>query len=316
MLDFVLGLALAALLLRGWSRGLVRELLALAGLVLGTWFAFALSPLFGDFLTQSFGVTPEIARIGGGLLLFALFGTALTIGAFFLTKVMSLAGLTTLNRIGGAAVAIGWGIALMLVLINVARVLPLSPSLESRLEESVVVKTIAGPTALPQRLFYGLAADTALAALAEIQGLFGTSRVVPQGAEVITIPPASGDEIRQVRDEAEMVLTEINRARAGQGQGALAASEGLAELAEDRAIRSYTSGRLGRDLDCLPEATALGNSMAACTDVVALASTTLSALDGMLAGGESEILGASHDRAGVAVVDGPTGRLVVVVLGR
>jgi uncharacterized membrane protein required for colicin V production len=316
MLDFVLGLALAALLVRGWSRGLIRELLALAGLVLGTWLAFALSPLLGDFLTKSFGVTPEIARIGGGLLLFALFGAALTIGAALLTKAMALAGLTTLNRIGGSAVAIGWGIALMVVLINIVRVLPLSPSVESRLEESVVVETIAGPTALPQRVFYRLAADTALAALAQIQGLFGASRVVPEGEEVIPLPPASPDEIRQVRDEAEMVLEEINRVRAGEGHGALVASGGLTDLAEDVALQSYTSGRIGRDLDCVPEATGHGLSLAACTNVVALASTSLSALDGMLAGDEPEILASSHDRAGAAVVDGPTGRLVVVVLGR
>ena len=52
MLDFVLGLFLAALLVRGWVRGLVRELLDLVGLVVGLWIAFKLSQPFGDFLAN------------------------------------------------------------------------------------------------------------------------------------------------------------------------------------------------------------------------------------------------------------------------
>jgi membrane protein required for colicin V production len=317
MVDFVLGAALLALLIRGWSRGFVREAIALAGLVLGTWFAFALSPWFGDFLTQSFGVTPEVARIGGGVLLFVLFGTALTIAAFLLTRVMRLPGLNTVNRVGGAVVAVTWGVALMLVIINVARVTPLPDALDSQLEESVVVEAIAGPTALPQRLFYRVAGDSALAALAQIQSLFGTGRVVPQGEQVVAIPPAQSDELRQVRDEAEMILGEVNRFRAAEGLGALVTSEGLVNLAEGRAMESSTNGTIGRDLDCLPEAKEGGLSLAACTDVVALASTALSALDGIMASDEGGVvlLGSSYDRAGVAVVDGPTGRLLVIVLG-
>jgi membrane protein required for colicin V production len=317
MVDFVLGAALLALLIRGWSRGFVREALALASLVLGTWFAFALSPWFGDFLTKSFGITPEVARIGGGVLLFVLFGTALTIAAFLLTRVMRLPGLNTVNRLGGATVAVTWGVALMLVIINVAKVTPLPAALDSQLEESVVVEAIAGPTALPQRVFYRLAGDSALAALAQIQSLFGTSRVVPQGEQVIVIPPARPDELRQVRDEAEMILGEVNRSRSAEGLGALVTSDGLVTLAETRAVESYVNGTLSRDLDCLAEATTAGLSLAVCADAVALASTALSALDGILASDEggAAILDSSNDRAGVAVVDGPTGRLLLIILG-
>ena len=66
MLDFILGLFLAALLVRGWTRGFVREILDLIGLVVGLWIAFKLNAPFGDFLTQNFGVTSEVARIGAG----------------------------------------------------------------------------------------------------------------------------------------------------------------------------------------------------------------------------------------------------------
>ena len=80
MVDFILGLMLAALAVRGWIRGLVREVLNLVSLVAGLWIAFRLSKPFGDYLTQSFGVTPEVARIGAGIGLFILFGVTMKIG--------------------------------------------------------------------------------------------------------------------------------------------------------------------------------------------------------------------------------------------
>ena len=85
MLDFIIGLILAALLVRGWLRGFVREILDLVGLVVGLWIAFKLSAPLGDFLTRSFGVTPEVARIGAGIALFVLFGVSLSVAAHYLS---------------------------------------------------------------------------------------------------------------------------------------------------------------------------------------------------------------------------------------
>lgn len=317
MFDFILGLYLAGLMVRGWMRGLVREALGLVGLVLGTWVAFRLSAPLGDFLTQSFGTTPEFARVGAGIVLFLLFGTALSVGAHFLTKVMRLPGLTTANRVGGGAVAFAWGVALLLVVVNVARVLPLPDSWDRQVEDSVVAGAIAGPEAMPQRLFHRLAGDSALTALYAIQSLFGTNRIVPLGGQVVEIPQAQPDEIRQVRDEAMMILEEVNRHRAGEGVSALQTSTGLEGLAERRAVDSYLTGELTRDLDCAPEAEAVaGVRVARCADVLALAGTSLAALDAILSTSETAaaVSNPGFDRTGIAVVDGPTGRLLVIVL--
>ncbi|MEA1903473.1 MAG: CvpA family protein, partial [Actinomycetota bacterium] len=221
MLDFVLGLFLAAMLVRGWVRGFVREILDLVGLVVGLWIAFRLSAPFGDFLTRSFGVTPEVARVGAGITLFLLFGVAMSIAAHYLSKVMSLPGLNLINRVGGAAVAIGWGVALVLVIINLARVFPLPDTWEAQLNESSVVQAIAGPDAVPQSLFEALAGDNLLVALASIQDIFGTNRAVPAPGELLSIPAAGEDEIRQVRGEAETIIAEINEHRTGLGLRAL-----------------------------------------------------------------------------------------------
>lgn len=318
MLDFVLGAALAALAVRGWIRGFVKELLDLVALILGVWVAFRLSGPLGDFFTHSFGVTPEVARIGSGVLLFVLFGVALSIAAHFLTRVMKLPGLNTINRVGGAAVALAWGVVLVLVAVNLIRVVPVPDSVAQAVDDSVVVETIAGPEAWPQRWFHRIAGDSVLLALQNLQALFGQSRVVPQGDQVVSMPMAPADEVRQVRSEAVMITEELNRIRAGAGLAPFALSPGLQELAEFRAVLMYTSGEVGRMVDCRPETAAIpGLSVVVCTDLVALAGNALGALDGIVASvdGETVLARRDLDRGGVAVVDGPLGRLVVVVLG-
>lgn len=317
MLDFILGLFLAALLVRGWTRGFVREILDLIGLVVGLWIAFKLNAPFGDFLTQRFGVTPEVARIGAGIALFFLFGASLSVAAHYLSKVMNLPGLNLVNRVGGSAVAVGWGVALVLVIINVVRIFPIPESWEEELDDSTVAQAVAGPNALPQRAFEAMAGDNVMGALDAIQDIFGTSRAVPQPGEELSIPAARSDEVRQVRDEAATVLDEINRIRTGLGLQLLVDSTGMTEIAENRAASMYTSGSLFLTPDCFADLAPSGVRVAVCGEGVALAGTALGALDGIREDttGNRELSSPAYDRAGISVVEGPTGRLLVIVFG-
>jgi membrane protein required for colicin V production len=321
MIDFILGLFLAGLLVRGWLRGFVRESLDLVGLVVGLWVAFRLSGPLGEFLTDRFGVSPEVATIGGGITLFLLFGIAMSIAAHYLSKVMNLPGLTLVNRFGGAAVAAAWGVAIVLVIVNLQRAMPLPPSLDQRFEDSTVAQAIAGPEALPQQVFESLGSDGVLSSLASMRSLFGANRAVPEGDEVLTIPPAGPDEVRQAREEAVEVLSQVNEHRTEQGLSALGVSGSLNRVAETRAVEMYTTGRISREhppggnvADDLAEA---GIRLTRVGENLALASSARAAVDGMT---ESPTALAhfsvgGYDRAGVSVVDGPTGRLVVIVFG-
>lgn len=318
MLDFILGLFLAGLLVRGWLRGFVREILDLVGLIAGLWIAIKLSSPFGDFLTAGFGVTPEVARIGAGIGLFLLFGISMSVAAHYLSRVMSLPGLNLINRFGGAAVAVAWGIALAVVIVNVVKVLPIPAGWEEQLDQSTVVQAIAGPEALPQEAFDSMAGDNVLAALASIQDVFGTSRAVPEGDEQLTFPPAQPDEIRQVRDEAELVVREINEFRAGLGLRAVQSSQAMTEAAETRAVSMYTTGVLARGSDCVGGLGGSGARVVACGEGIALAGSALGALDGVLESetGRAELANSGYDRTGVAVVGGPTGLLLMIYVAR
>ena len=318
MLDFILGLFIAGLLVRGWLRGFVREVLDLVGLIVGLWVAIRLSAPFGDYLTTSFGVSPEVARIGAGIALFLLFGISMSVAAHYLSKVMSLPGLNLINRAGGAGVAAAWGVALLVVAVNVARVLPLPDSWQSQLAESTVVESLAGPGALPQELFNTLAGDNVLAALASIQDIFGENRAVPEGNEELEFPPASHDEVRQVREEASTVVNELNEHRAGLGLRPVQMSAAMTEAAERRAVEMYTSGVLSRVPNCRTTLAESGAQVLECGQGIALAGSALGGLEGVLESetGSAELDDSAYDRVGVAVADGPTGRLLMIFIAR
>lgn len=316
MIDFILGLALAGMLVRGWMRGFVREALDLVSLVLGLWLAFRLSAPVGDFLTDSFGVSPEFGRIGGGVALFVLFGVLLSVAAHFLSGVMNLPGLSMVNRVGGAVVAVAWGTVIVLVLVSLVSVFPIPEGWRDQIEESRVVGLIAGEDALPRSLVESLAGDNEMAAIASLQGLFGSSRAVPEGDESLDIPAAAADEIRQVRPEAEAVLDRLNEDRVGVGLRAVSAVDALTALAEAHAESLYTGGRVQRIGDCASALTQRSYQVTRCDDAVALAGTAQAGYSGIYdsAGGRITIETPGFDRAGVAVVEGPTGRMVVIVL--
>jgi membrane protein required for colicin V production len=319
VIDFILGLFLAGLLVRGWLRGFVRESLDLVALVLGLWIALRLSGPFGEFITERFSVSPEVATIGAGITLFLLFGVAMSIAAHYLSKVMSLPGLNLINRLGGAAVAALWGIAIVLVIVNLARVVP--GGWDGRFEDSSVAQAIAGPDAVPQQVFENVAPGGVLASLAVIQDVFGTSSVVPEGNEAVAIPPAAPDEVRQVREETGRVQEMINEHRTGLGLAPLGRSTALDRVAESRAVEMYTAGRLSRDH---PPGAGVGADVAeagvrlvAVGENLALASSTRAAVDSMLRSPTalSQFSTTAYDRSGISVVDGPTGRLVLIVIG-
>ena len=321
MLDFILGLLLAGLLVRGWLRGFIREILDLVGLVFGIWIAFKLSGPLGEFMTDRFAVSPEVATIGAGVALFVLFGVSLSIAAHYLSKVTRLPGLNLANRLGGSAVAVAWGVALVVVLASVIRVLPIGERWESTFEDSSVLEAIAGPDALPRSMFESVAPENVLGSIQSLRSLFGKARALPEGDEVLTIPAARPDEVRQVRDEALEVARWVNEFRAGEGLSALQESAVLIGVAEGRATTMYSTGHLSRTdpsgRSAADDLTEAGVRLVATGENLALASSARAAYEGMLdsTSGLAQLTFLEYDRAGVAVVDGPTGRLVVIVFG-
>jgi uncharacterized protein YkwD/uncharacterized membrane protein required for colicin V production len=321
MIDFLLGMFLAALLVRGWLRGFVREALDLAGPVLGVLVAFRLAAPLGDELADRFGMTPEWSRLGAGVALFIAVGVVMTVIAHYLGKMMRLPGLTLVNRFGGSVVAAAWGVVIVLVAVTVLRAFDPPEALESTLDESTVVASIAGPGAMPQQVFQQLAGDEVLDSLLALREGLGARRVVLEEGDTIAIEPASPGDLESRPDDAADVYARLNMARAAAGVDPLAWSDALAEVGRRHALDMYVNGffshtspTTGTVADRVRQAdlrlTRVGENLA-------LAASSRAVHDGLMESPShrENMLRGEYDVVGIAAVRGPSGLMVVQVFG-
>lgn len=321
MIDFLLGLYLAGLAVRGWLRGFVKELLDLVGLIVGLVVAFRVSAPLGDFLSDRFDVTPEWARIGAGIALFLIVSAGLATAAHYVSKVMRLPGLNLANRLAGSGFALAWGIALILVVASVLRALPMPPAVDESLDDSAVVTVLAAPDSPTQQAFQRVAGDDVLDTLLALAPLIGERNVVLEGDESIEIPPASPDDLATEPAAADEVFLLLNEARAASGEAPLAWSDALASVAMGHAMDMYTNGFVSH---VSPTTGTIGDRiraarvpLASVGENLALAATPRAVHAGFMdsEGHRANILRSSFDRVGVASVDGPLGLMVVQVFG-
>lgn len=318
MLDFILGIYLAGLAVRGWLRGFVRELMDLIGLVVGAAVAFRLSEPFGGFLTDRFGVSPEWGRIGAGVALFLIFGATLTVLAHFLSKATRLPGLTLANRLLGAAVAAAWGALLVLVAVSILGVLPVPDSVDEAVDGSTVASTLAAPDGLPRRLVDPVVGDGAVEALAAIERLSGGRRIVPAEGERIETEPVEAGDLELDEGAMAFVSDRVNADRLAAEVEPLSKSDALAEMAAERALAMYTSGYVERrsDGDVLAATRRTSLRLEAAAEMAALASSERAAQAAIADQDDTALVNPRFGRFGVAAVDGPLGTLVVQVYGR
>ena len=113
-LDIILAIPLCIFIFKGWKRGLIYELAALAGIIIGCWAAVHLSTWVADV----------IGLKGDGTVLIAFFITfmAAVVGAHFLGRliegIVKLVKVNALNKILGAAVGMVKCLCVLSVLLN------------------------------------------------------------------------------------------------------------------------------------------------------------------------------------------------------
>lgn len=320
MVDVLVGLTLFGLVIRGWRRGLVREVFDLGGLVLGTFLAFRLSGPVGDFVTDRFGVTSEWSRIGAGVVLFAAVGFGLSVVARALSGLMELPGLAFVNRIGGGALAAAWGAVLLTILVMLAGLLPMA-RLRSALEESRLATVVAGPNSLAGRFVREVAGEPVAMVVRALEELVGERRVVVDGDERVDLEPVAEDSIGVDDGSAREMLEFINAARLEGGADPLPWSDELAALAIGHALEMYRQGYLsglspetGRVAD---RARLAGVRLESLGENVGLAATTRAVHEGIVSSAphRARMISRGFDRVGVGVVAGPYGLIVVEVFG-
>ncbi len=321
MIDFILGIYFAALLVRGWIRGFVREVLDLVGLVLGVAVAFRLSGPLGEFLAGRFDVSSEWARLGAGITLFIVVGLGMALAAHWLGKLMRLPGLNLTNRLLGAGFAGAWALVIVLVFVSLLRALPMPSAVDAALDDSMILSVVSGPESLTQRTFQSVAGDSVLDTLLALEPLIGDRRLILDEDASVEIDPAGPDDLDSRPADAQEVFDFANDARLAAGVAPLAWSEGLAAVAEAHALDMYTAGyfshRSPSTGDVVDRVADAGIRLYAIGENLALAATPRAVHQALMdsAGHRENLLRVSFDRVGVAAVDGPLGLMVVQVFG-
>jgi uncharacterized protein YkwD len=319
MIDVVALLLLGLLLVRGWSRGFVREGMDLVGLVLGTVLAFRLAPAVGSVVAALSGTSDEVARLIGGTMVLIAVG----VGAALLTRVIEgrfhLPGLNLVNRAGGAGLAAAWGVFLATLVLTVGVVLPMPPAIAEQLDSSAVTRTLTDPDGLAQEVFSGLAGDRIVAGVLRLRELVGSRSVVIGPGERVELAAAAPDDLDDDPAAARRVFDLLNEARVENGLAALAWSDALAAVAAGHATEMYLEGYFAHESpvtgDVGDRLVAAGVPFSVAGENLALAATTNEVHEGLMEspGHRANILGETYRSVGVAVIAGPLGLMTVQV---
>ena len=159
--------------LRGWRKGLLRQVAGFISLILSLLLVVRLTPNWASVVEEWLGIPYGGALALVGLSLFAGVGAVVWVALQALTRMMRFPGLSTLDRAVGAALGLVWLVVWVMALVWFASFLPLPDTLTEMLSESRAVGRITEPDNLPRRLLDSLTQDSwkeMLTRLGEITG--------------------------------------------------------------------------------------------------------------------------------------------------
>jgi uncharacterized membrane protein required for colicin V production len=307
MIDVLIGTLVVVLIVRGWMRGLLREAIDVGMLIVGAVMAFRLAPIAGRTLASLFGVSPDLARVLGGILLFTAIWIAASIAALLITRSLKiLPGLTTLNRLGGAALGIVYTAVLAVIGFTLLSAAPLPPAVADEVDRSVVATYVAEPVGPAQQLVGAVSGDRALQSMAWIRSAVD-GWVIDPAVTHITLPDVTDDDnIHVSASAAEDLLGGVNEMRIGDGLGPLASSKPMNLVAATRALSAYQTGTLVSSSPIEARLAMAGLHVDNAEERLVLAATSESV---------AEVIHVSEETSsvGVGVVEGPYGLIAVVV---
>ena len=319
MIDFVLGAGLAALMIRGWLRGLVREAIGLAVILVGVFLAFRLAGPVGAIVSAMSGAGDDASRIAGGIIVFIVVSVGGAVVSWVLHKgVRARPGLTTANRLGGAGFSGLAGVLAATVVASVLTLLPLPSGPANALAGSSLVSTLTDPGGLPQKLVGLISFDRVMTAAIELQSVSGEHRLVAPERGSIDIAPATAEELAVGSKAAARFADLINRARIDSGADPVARSEVLDAVALEHAMALYRAGRLSHSTGQGRIAVRLEAAdipVVSSGEVVALAPSPRSAQEAVIkdSAANADVTRPAFRRMGAAAVRGPLGIMFVVV---
>ncbi len=135
-LDIVILVILAAFVLKGVLRGLLKELCSLVGLVAGGALAFHFHPPLAQVLVESFGLPAKVCAVVAFLALFLATVLCFALIGMLLSRFIRLIFLGGFNRVAGAFFGLGQGVLLLAILLYGISLSPLPQVVSSQIKGS------------------------------------------------------------------------------------------------------------------------------------------------------------------------------------
>jgi membrane protein required for colicin V production len=307
MIDVLIGTLVIVLIIRGWMRGLLREAIEVGTLVVGAIVAFRLAPLAGRTLSDLFDVSPDLARVLGGAVLFVAIWVGASIAGFLLIRSITiLPGLTTLNRLGGAALGVVYAAVLSAIALTLMSAAPLPAAVADEVDRSAIAAFVAEPVGPAQQVLGAVSGDRALQSMAWIRSAVD-DWVVDPAVTRVTLPDVADDRsVHASASEAVELMERINQTRIDADLEPLAWSESMSLVATTRALTAYQTGTLAASTPVEERLAAAGIQVDSADERLVLAATSESLAGVLGATGTSRTIG-------VGVVEGPYGLIAVVV---
>jgi uncharacterized membrane protein required for colicin V production len=319
MLDFVLGLYFAGLFVRGWLRGLVREAMDLAGMLIGLALAFRLSGPAGVVVEAVTGVGDPTAPLLGGVAVFLIVGLGAAVLSHYLHKVATLPGLNMGNRLLGGVLALSWALFLATLVLSLLRVLPLPESVGEAIDNSRVASTLSDPDSITHQAFTAVSGDEILSNLLSLEEMLGERSVILDEDDRIEFEAVPVDELEDAPDGAREIFELLNLSRIEAGVDPLAFSDGLTGVATGHARAMYANGYFSHVSPVTgtvaDRVDAAGIPYLLVGENLALAVTPSQVHDGLMGseGHRENILRSDFRWVGIAAIKGPLGYMVVQV---
>ena len=314
MIDFAIGVLATLTVVRGYQRGIWRELISLILLVVVAVVSFRLGPGLAGVIESWAGVSSLAARF---VAVTALFSGLMSASVWLVGRAYATRPADRGDQVGGAAISLVWLLGVLSLMFYVLTALPLNESTDQALAGSGVAELLSGEGSPAGRIVNAVAGDRVLEALVNLDQLVGDRQVIIEGDEVVPIP-ASAD-VEEAPLDAREVFDLLNRARVESGVAPLAFSEGLAELAASHAREMYAEGYFshvspttGTVLDRVGSA---GIPFVVVGENLALAPTAAAVHEGLMAspGHRANLLETRYRRVGVGAVSGPLGLMIVQI---
>ncbi len=308
MIDLIALAILVLLVVRGWRRGFVRQALDVTTLVLGVALAFRLAPMVGRMMSDTFDWSPELARVVGGAMLFL----ALSIGAGFVSSAIhgsmkAMPGTSLLNNVAGASLGGVYALVLAISAITLLAAIPLPAAVASELEEAQIAAQVLDANGPAQRAGRAVSGDRAIQSIIVLRRLVDDWLLVASDGDDRVLPASGTGDARPSAAAAGTVVASVDRGRAEVGLDPFQWSDDLQIVAVARARAIYRTGSFTAQQPLQDRLVGAGIDATTSAERLVLAPT----IEG--AGKAIDSTG-SYDRAGVGVVDGPYGLMVVLVL--